>query len=138
MSAIAAWERPLTASSPVVIPLRRPQRLRVAAGGAKPLTPPRGVGVPLRMTRRGRLAVTLVVFAAVAFAALGWWERLGAPASRPAHTIVVGVGQSLPEIALRELPAMTAPDAIARIRFANQLNSTDVRPGQRLVVPAVP
>lgn len=140
MSAVAAWERPLTlrhrAPRLQVVDAGPPTWSRFLAGRhdspAHARTDPRTV----RVTARGRLAATLGVFAVVAFAVLGWREQ--AAASTDARTVVVVQGQSLTDIAQRELSSIPVPDAIARIRYANQMNSTDLRAGQLVLVPSLP
>lgn len=88
----------------------------------------------LRLTRRGRLAITLsavitiaglLVIAGSAFAAT--------PA--PADTVVVQSGQSLSDVAHQALPQLPVREAVARVQWANELNSMQVSAGQSLRIP---
>ena len=132
MSAIAWDPTDLGPTRPV--PGRRP-RLVVLEGGAAGGRSARAAQPALRITRRGRLL--LLVLATLALTAvLGLRGLGGAGAVEPAHVVAVTPGQTLSEIAARELPSMSISDGIVAIQIANGLSSAQVRAGQQLVVPA--
>ncbi|HPB72785.1 MAG TPA: LysM peptidoglycan-binding domain-containing protein [Phycicoccus sp.] len=100
-----------------------------------------GAEAPLRLTRRGRLAVAgLLVGGAVLGSAIsGGWGVAGAdPAAsaRPATTVTVVWGDTLSQVAARELPTLPIAEGVARIQLANRLNTTAISAGQTLVIPA--
>lgn len=132
MSAIAWDPTDLGPTRPV--PARRP-RLVVLEGGATGGREARAAQPALRITRRGRLVLLVLATLALA-AALGLRGLGGAGAVEPAHTVSVSPGQTLSEIAARELPSMSISDGIVAIQLANGLSTAQVRAGQQLVVPA--
>lgn len=98
---------------------------------------------PVRLTARGRrLARTVVVLLAVlTVLAFGFAGRMpaGAGADAPVSatsTVIVQPGQSLWEIARSVAPQDDVRATIDRLVSLNNLESTSVRPGQKLVVPA--
>lgn len=98
-----------------------------------PIGPPPAGG--LQLTRAGRLVATLLATAVVvAGAAFG----IGGPgaATTDTHPVTVQPGQTLSQIAARELPGARVSDAVADIAAANNLASTQVRAGQVLLIPA--
>jgi hypothetical protein len=125
MSAIA-WGP--AEAGPLATPTR--PRLTVLEGGAGAVEP----GDELRLTRRGRalllLLAALVVAATVALTGVG-----GAGASQPAHTVTVQPGETLSEIAARELPGMSISNGIAAIQIANRMSTAQVGAGRELVIP---
>lgn len=129
MSTVAVWGRPWAGARP--LPSVRPV-VSVIEGypGLELPSPAR-----LRLTRAGRLAVTLLCFAVLSFTVLTIWGMTSS--APPSRVATVRAGQSLSDIALSELPQLPAMEAVARIRIANQLNSTRLEPGQRLVIPGV-
>jgi len=140
MSAAVAWD---LNGAPVQIPGSvpgraarpvRPRLVLVPTGDAVPATAPGR----LRLTRLGRLAVTLTVAAALlAFATLALASRGGAaPATVADHAVTVTQGETLSEIAVRELPGVPVTNAVAELQLANNLPSNHVHAGQVLVVPA--
>jgi LysM repeat protein len=98
---------------------------------------------PLRLTRRGR-AVVLVVLALVAslasavlFTTASRAEQpvVGPAGAVPARTITVQRGDTLWDIAARELPRRDNQGAVAELRRLNHLGGYDVQPGDVLVLP---
>lgn len=143
MTALAAWES--GASSPAAAP-------RTTGRPALRLVPTLPPDAPrLRVTRRGRLvrAAVLVLLGAVVGLAL-WWSA-GAGSARAdadggagvgSRAVVVRVvevlpGQTLSHIALAELPQLPVREGVARLQLANDLNTDQVRAGQRLRIPAI-
>lgn len=109
----------------VVIPLR---------------TAPRVALPPVRLTRRGRLALTLAGVAC-GLAVTGLAQASAAatdsnPAPGPAAWVVVGPGDTLWEIALRADPHADPRITVARVVALNDLAGAQIRPGQRLRLPA--
>lgn len=138
MSAAAAWD---LNAAPVQVPgsvpgrAARPRLVLVPTGEAVPTSAPGR----LRLTRAGRLAITLTVAAVLlAVAAVGLASRTGAaaPATVADHAVTVAQGQTLSEIAVRELPDLPVASAVAELQLANNLPSAHVHAGQVLVVPA--
>jgi hypothetical protein len=108
---------------------RRPQLLVLPGGGEGGAAP---VGA-VRITRRGRLA--LLSLAVALAAVLGAVGLRGAGATEPLPTVTVGAGQTLSELAARELPQMSISDGILAIQLANDLSTAQVRAGQELLIP---
>lgn len=130
MSAAVAWDDTI---APARVP-GRPRLHLVPTGDAVPARAPRR----LRFTRRGRLAMTLTVAVLVAVAAFSAWSSLAtaAPAGAATHVVTVESGQSLSEIAAREMPGVRTDDAVLRLVKANHLQNDQIMTGQTLVVPA--
>lgn len=130
MSAAVAWG---FAPTPGHMPSRtaRPQ-LRVVGLGERAVVP------ATRLTRRGRLFITLVVSAAAMTLALGLASSVSAAVSQIDHATTVSAGQTLSEIASAQLPSLPLGEAVAQIQLANDLNTTQVRAGQQLLIPSMP
>ena len=111
--------------------LRRPARPALVLVPA-PASRPAG---RIRVTRIGRLAATLLATVVVVTAAVLGITGLGAASTAP-HPVTVQAGQTLSEIAARELPDVPVRDAVADIAVANNLAGTQVRAGQVLLIPA--
>jgi LysM repeat protein len=108
-----------------------------AVRSARSVRTARAVGLtdpPLRLTRLGRLVVTLLVAAAVAVLGVGLAGQLATASSAPRPVTVVS-GDTLSEIAARELPGLPIADAVIEIQLANGLSSSQVHAGQTLLVP---
>ncbi len=127
MSAVALWD-----GASLEVP---GGRLRVVDPGSACRRPGRR-GVP----REVRLALTMLAFGALVVVALSRLVPLGEalPPPRAEHEVTVGLSQSLDEVAKAELPSLETGEAVARIRVANNLDTTSVRPGQVLLIPALP
>jgi predicted Zn-dependent protease len=102
----------------------------------------------IRLTARGRLVVRgiLAVFATLlvfTLLSLGKGAVVGAMTHAPqhvtaAHSIVVRSGETLWQIANRELPNTDPRDGIARIRTLNGMSTIDVLDaGQTIEIPTV-
>lgn len=93
----------------------------------------------VRLTRRGRVVVVLLVLAI----ALAGFAVLGGPATSTgdthhaaAHTVVVGAGETLWDIASRIAPGEDPRVVIADIVDLNNLaDAGSIRIGEKLVVP---
>lgn len=96
----------------------------------------------LRLTRRGRVVLTSVaalplVAGAAVFALNGGGAFAGGTASSaPFRYVTIQSGQSLWRVAESVAPTADPRDVIAGIVDLNRLESVDVRPGQRLAIPA--
>lgn len=91
----------------------------------------------LRITRLGRLVFTLLFAALVATAALSSWAgSAGSAGPVIDHSTTVRAGQTLSEIAARELPALPIQEGVWALQLANNLSSVQVEAGQVLLVPA--
>ncbi len=125
MSAIA-WS---PEARPVALPAR-PHLTLIEGGGGVP-----EAGGGLRLTARGRalllLLATALVAAVVALTGVG-----GAGAVEPERTITVRPGETLSEIAARELPGMSVSEGIVAIQLANRMSTAQVGAGRDLVIPA--
>ncbi len=88
----------------------------------------------LTMTRRGRLLRSGLV-AAVTLAVA--WTVVSAitAGAAAAHVVTVTRGQTLSEIAARQLPDLPVRDGVAALQLANGLNTSDIHAGQVLTVP---
>jgi len=130
MSAAAAWGIDPT-------PGRMPSRaaraqLRLVGPGERAVVP------TTRLTRRGRLFITLVVSAAAMALAVGVASSVSAAGLQIDHATTVFAGQTLSEVAAAQLPSLPINEAVARIQLANELNTSQVHAGQRLLIPTLP
>ncbi len=101
----------------------------VRAGRATRATEP-----PLRLTRLGRLVIALAIATAMALLGVGLAGQLATASSAPRAVTVVS-GDTLSEIAARELPGLPIADGVIEIQLANGLSSSQVSAGQALVIP---
>ncbi len=93
-----------------------------------------GDAVPaLHITRRGRLARTVAIAVTIAVLAVAA-VMMVLPASA-AIEVKVQRGQTLSEIAATYLPDMPLDRAIVIVQLENNLNSTQIQTGQRLLIP---
>ena len=101
---------------------------------------------PVRLTARGRVVVRagiVLLVALVAFVVMSYGKAavIATLSRTPAttasvHTVVVQPGQTLWQIAVRELPGIDPRDGIGRIRTLNGLSASDsLVAGQALAVP---
>jgi LysM repeat protein len=129
MSAALALDiaRPLPGDRPSGLPYARPQ-LRLVPTGPDVAT------IPVRMTRRGRLVRTVLAVAVALAVAWSVVTAVTAGAAGP-QVVTVTKGQTLSEIAARQLPDVPVRDAVAAFQLANGLNSSDIHAGQVLRVP---
>ena len=105
-----------------------------ATGPRLVLVPQPEPGPTYRLTRRGRLVVALLVAMAVALLALALAGQL-ASAAGPPRSVTVEAGQTLSEIAARELPQLAITDGIVELQLANNLSTSHVHEGQTLFIP---
>lgn len=118
--------------------------LRLVPGGLVETASPANdlVASPVRLTRFGRLVFVGLVVALVALVGsialvLSLVSTPSGPSAvTPTHSITVADGETLSQIAARELPQLTIAQGVARIQTANTLPSTEVAAGQRLEIPA--
>jgi LysM repeat protein len=96
-----------------------------AAGATRP---------PARLTRFGRLVIALALATAIAVLGVGLAGQLATAGSAP-RTVTVVSGDTLSEIADRELPGLPIADGVIEIQLANGLSSSQVSAGQALVIP---
>lgn len=94
--------------------------------------PARSTGV--RLTRRGRVTVILAAALIVLIALGSWASSLGGSVS--ATTVTVQPGETLSQIAARDLPELSVAEGVARIQLANNLSGTEIGAGQSLTIPA--
>lgn len=107
-------------------PVQRPRLVLVPQPAPRPT---------YRLTRRGRLVVAFLVAALMTVLALAIGGQLASAAGEP-RTIKVQAGQTLSEVAARELPQLTIAEGIVELQLANNLPTSHVHAGQTLVVPA--
>ncbi len=88
-----------------------------------------------RRVARARRTAALVVGVLAIVVVVGAFGAARAGASAP-RVVVVQAGQTLSEIAVRELPDLPMGTAVAEIQIANKLNTSHVHAGQQLVIPA--
>jgi predicted outer membrane protein len=96
----------------------------------------------VRLSRRGRLLITFMVSAAALTLAVVLATSVSAAAPQidaPQinHVTTVSAGQTLSEVAAAELPDLPISEGVARIQFANGLNTSQVQAGQSLLIPAM-
>jgi len=101
---------------------------------------------PVVLTARGRFVVRALVMALAAVLSLGVFSYgkdvaiaalSNASASTVAtHTVVVRSGETLWQVAARELPNPDRRDAVARIRTLNALEGRSVQAGETIAIPA--
>lgn len=136
MSAAVAWD---VAPAPLRVPVRptRPRLVAVPCGPqARSEQTPGAPTSTFRLTRAGRLAITATVAAVVLLLAVTVFSG-GASATAIDHSTTVMPGQTLSEIAVRELPQLPVADAVARLQVANDLTSANIHAGQTLLIPAI-
>ncbi|MBN9151562.1 MAG: LysM peptidoglycan-binding domain-containing protein [Cryobacterium sp.] len=96
----------------------------------------------LRLTRRGRAVVTVLVTALIIGLALmlslvgGMATANTEPGTGAFEYVTVEAGQSLWQVAESVAPGADPRDVISDIVRLNQLQSSVVRPGDRLAIPA--
>lgn len=88
----------------------------------------------LRLTRRGRLVFSLLgaLLAVVTVMTLG--AALASASGEP-RQITVTAGDTLSEIAAREMPQVGVAEGVVEIQLANALSTDQVHAGQHLVIP---
>ncbi len=97
-------------------------------------------GSHTRLTRRGRVLL-VAALVAVLFGAFSLGRSASQAAPRSTAPVVeqqrvtVQAGQSLWTLAQRIAPDHDPRDVVAKIRDLNELTSTQLQPGQQLVVP---
>lgn len=135
MSAAVAWD---VAPAPLRVPVRpaRPRLVAVPCGPQAQEQAPVAPSTSLRLTRAGRLAITATVAAVVLLLAITMFSG-GASATVIDHSTTVTSGQTLSDIAVRELPQLPVADAVARLQVANDLTSSNIHAGQTLLIPAI-
>lgn len=89
---------------------------------------------PLRITRTGRLVLLAM---AVAVALVVTTSVVGALAAGGPHTVQVRSGQTLSEVAARELPQLPIAEGVAQLQLANEMSTSQVHAGQVLTIPSV-
>ena len=114
----------------------RPRPATSARPSARPAAAPPPAKV--RLTRRGR-AVVLLVLATLLLVAFSLGRTSAdagsSGAATPRPTTVVQPGETLWEIARRVAPEADPRATVARLRQMNDLGSTPIVAGQRLVLP---
>ncbi|HEY6748895.1 MAG TPA: LysM peptidoglycan-binding domain-containing protein [Mycobacteriales bacterium] len=107
------------------------------AAGARVVRP---AGGGLRLTRRGQLVAAAAILLIAVLTLVGVASRVGpltdrspVPSSAPAQ-VVVAPGDTLWSIAERVAPQRDPRTVITQLRKLNNLPTTDVHPGQTLLV----
>ena len=88
----------------------------------------------LRLTRFGRLTVTVATLAVVIALGIGLTSQL-ASAAVEGRPLTVESGQTLSQIAARELPDVPVREGVVSLQLANGLSTDQVHAGQQLLVP---
>ena len=144
MSAIPVDIHPGAVTGPRPAPLGQRPTLTLVQGGLGSDARDSGArAVPglqgrLRLTRRGRMLLAGFVAAlalAISLVAGGAFASASAPSSGP-RTITVQPGDTLSQIAAREMPGMPIGNAVVDLQVANQLTNAGVTAGDTLVIPA--
>lgn len=87
-----------------------------------------------RLTRRGRLVVAFLVAAVLTVITLTVAGQLASAVGEP-RSVSIQSGQTLSEIAARELPQLPIVDGIVELQLANNLSTSHVHAGQILIIP---
>ena len=106
-------------------------RLVPAAPGA---AGPVGVQAPLRLSRAGRLVGCLLVASTVALLGVGLAGQLASAGTAPRPVTVVK-GDTLSQVAARELPTLPIREGVIEIQLANHLSTDRLNAGQTLLIP---
>lgn len=96
------------------------------------------VAAPVRLTRRGRALLVLLLVSVVLVAFSLGRTSADAGSSRPPapRTTIVQPGETLWAIAQRVAPGADPRQTIARLTSLNNLDSTPIVAGQKLLLPA--
>lgn len=130
-SSAGAAALPVRRSAPARMP--RPRHLTLVAGPAARQGSHGGPGLVL--TRRGRLVVASLLSLLVALVAVLVLAGASAADTAP-RAVTVQPGETLSEIAVRELPDLAMRAGVIELVAANHLQSDQVTAGQVLTVPA--
>lgn len=136
MSAVPSLDAPAIAPSP-----RR--HLHLVPSGpavAEPVESKRGAGrAPLARRAvfvRRRFAALLALLVLVGGGLLAAKAMAEGAPNGGATSVTVKSGETLSQIAARELPSLRNDRAVVAIQEANNMNSMHVQAGQRILVPA--
>lgn len=114
-------------------PSTRPHLVLVPTGRAA-VKAARAARPPMHLTRRGRIVVALLVASVVVVVAVILAGRLAVASGEP-HVIIVQRGQTLSEIAQRELPQLPIAEGVVRLQVANGMSTPALLAGQTLFIP---
>lgn len=119
-----------------VRPLGQPERpqLSLVPTGRRAAEVARAAQPHVRLTRFGRLTVTAATVAVVIALGIGLTGQL-ASATVQARPLTVESGQTLSQIAARELPDVPVREGVVSLQLANGLSTDQVHAGQQLLVP---
>ena len=122
--------------APGALPLGQPSRSRLSLvpTGRRAAEAARAERPRLRLTRFGRLTVTVATLAVVIALGVGLTSQL-ASAAVQGRPLTVESGQTLSQIAARELPDVPVREGVVSLQLANGLSTDQVHAGQRLLVP---
>lgn len=117
----------------------RRAHLRLVPGGldsaaARDASSRAGGRAPVRLTRAGRLVVSLLVASAIALLGVGLAGQL-ASAGVPPRPVTVTAGETLSQLAARELPSLPVREGVIEIQLANQMSTDRIDAGQTLLIP---
>ena len=118
-------------TAPTVDRPTRPDLRLVPTGAELEATRP-----ALRISRFGRVLCTLAVLV-VAMVLAATLLAAGSANASTDHTVSVEAGQTLSELAARELPQVPVAEGVAQIQLANGLSTSQVHAGQQLRIPAI-
>jgi LysM repeat protein len=116
--------------------IERPDRrahLVLVPTGPEVARPARATEPPLRLTRLGRLVIAVVIATAVAVPGVGLAGQLATASSAP-RAVTVSSGDTLSEIAARELPGLPIAEGVIELQLANGLSTARISAGQALVI----
>lgn len=100
-----------------------------------PTGPAAGEGAHLRPTRAARLLATGLVALALA-TGLAVWAGSWGSAGPTSYAVTVQPGDTLSQIAAREIPDLPVGAAVTRIQLANRMSTGQVDAGEVLLIPA--
>lgn len=113
----------------------RPRHLHVVPAVAASHGAPE-VSTATATYRRRRALVAVLALFVVLMGALLAARATAAGVEQDAGVVTVQTGESLSEIAAREMPDVRVAEAVALIERANNLGSTHVDAGEKLTIPA--
>ena len=112
------------------------RRVAVVARPANVAGSVRGALTRRTVIMRRRFAFALLLLCVVALGSTLASKAFAGDVPGGSRSVTVHQGESLSQIAEREMPRIANGEAVFRLQQANNLNSNHIQAGQRLVVPA--
>lgn len=113
-------------------PRRAVSHLHLVPTGALVIQPS---PAPAAVFARRRFAAACVALVVIAGALMAGRAMAAGAEVVPQHEVTVRAGETLSEIAAREMPAVRTDQAVVAIEHASNLGSLQVQAGQKLLIP---